>query len=91
MDDNISERIELFSLTLERTPDLDSRIILNPMDGAVTILDDDGKLIFMNAHIQKTHGIDSTGCHSNITIDHAPATMDDATHIHIPVNPQSQE
>ena len=57
VDDNISERIELFYLTLERTSDLDSRIILNPRDGAVTIVDDDGKLIFMNAHIQKKHGI----------------------------------
>ena len=45
VDDNISERIELFYLTLERTSDLDRRIILNPRDGAVTIVDDDGKLI----------------------------------------------
>ena len=54
VDDNISERKELFYLTLERTPDLDSRIILNPRDGAVEIGDDDGKL---NAHIQKSHEI----------------------------------
>ena len=50
VDDNISERRELFYLTLERTPDLDSRIILNPRHGEVKIDDDDGKL---NAHIQK--------------------------------------
>ena len=43
VDDNTSERIESFHLTLERTPDLDSRIILNPTDRAVTILDDDGE------------------------------------------------
>ena len=54
VDDNISERIELFSLTLESPPDLDSRIILNPRDGEVKIDDDDGKL---NAHIQKSHEI----------------------------------
>ena len=43
VDDNISERTESFYLTLERTSDLDSRIMLNPMDGEVTIIDDDGK------------------------------------------------
>ena len=43
VDDDISERMESFYLTLERTPDLDSRIILNPRDGEVTIFNDDGK------------------------------------------------
>ena len=43
VDDDVSERTESFYLTLERTNDLDSRIILNPSDGEVTILNDDGK------------------------------------------------
>ena len=43
VDDDISERTESFYLTLERTNDLDSRIILNPNDGEVTIFNDDGK------------------------------------------------
>ena len=43
VDDDISERMESFYLTLERTSDLDSRIILNPRDGEVTIFNDDGK------------------------------------------------
>ena len=43
MDDDISERVESFYLTLERTSDLDNRIILNRREGEVTINDDDGK------------------------------------------------
>ena len=43
VNDNISETIESFHLTLERTSDLDSRIILNPSNAEVTIIDDDGK------------------------------------------------
>ena len=43
VDDDTSESTESFYLTLERTSDLDSRIILNPKNGEVTIIDDDGK------------------------------------------------
>ena len=35
------EMAESFVVTLERTPELTNRIILNPVDGDVNILDDD--------------------------------------------------
>ena len=43
VDDVTLEMTELFSVTLERTPDLNSRITLNPVDGAIDILDNDGR------------------------------------------------
>ena len=38
----IVESTEFFPVTLERTPGLHSRITLNPINGAVEIIDDDG-------------------------------------------------
>ena len=43
VDDDISEMVESFYLTLEKPLNLDSRIILSPRIGEVTIYDDDGK------------------------------------------------
>ena len=43
VDDMMEELTESFSLTLERTPDLDSRITLDPVDGVVEITDNDGE------------------------------------------------
>ena len=45
VDDMVDEPdpIESFHYTLERTPGLDSRISLAPVDGVVEIIDDDGK------------------------------------------------
>ena len=40
--DVILENIESFDVTLERTSDLDSRITLNPVNGVVEIIDNDG-------------------------------------------------
>ena len=42
VDDTIVETTESFSLILERTSDLDSRIRLDPVDRDVKITDDDG-------------------------------------------------
>ena len=42
VDDMIVELTELFFVTLERTPGLDSRITLDPVDGEIEISDDDG-------------------------------------------------
>ena len=42
-DDLVDEEEEFFDFTLERTPGLDSRISLNPVDGRSFIVDDDGK------------------------------------------------
>ena len=42
VDDMIVELTESFFVTLERTPGLDSRITLDPVDGAIEITDDDG-------------------------------------------------
>ena len=43
VDDLVDEPLEYFNFTLERTPDLDTRISLNPVDGRITIIDNDGK------------------------------------------------
>ena len=43
MDDIILENGESFILTLERTPDLDSRITLDPVNGVVEITENDGR------------------------------------------------
>ena len=40
----IVESIETFCITLERTPDLDSRITLNPVTEEIEIIDNDCKL-----------------------------------------------
>ena len=47
VDDMIAELTESFFVTLERTPDLDSRIILDPVDGQITIIDS-GKYLISN-------------------------------------------
>ena len=43
VNDNELEEIESFEVTLERTPNLDSRIILAPVIATITIGDDDGR------------------------------------------------
>ena len=43
VDDMILEKPESFNVTLKRTPDLDSKIILDPVSGVVEITDNDGK------------------------------------------------
>ena len=40
--DGMLENTELFRLTLDRTPDLESTIELNPVDGEVEITDNEG-------------------------------------------------
>ena len=45
VDDLVDEPLEYFNFTLERTPDLDTRISLNPVDGRIAIIDNDGKYI----------------------------------------------
>ena len=42
VDDMIVEETESFFVTLERTPGLDSRITLDPVDGEIEITDNDG-------------------------------------------------
>ena len=41
VDDTILENDESFDVTLERTPDLNSRITLDPVNGVVEIADND--------------------------------------------------
>ena len=51
VDDMIVELTdESFFITLERTPGLDSRITLDPVDGEIEITDDDG--VYMFPHMQ---------------------------------------
>ena len=42
-DDLVDEQQELFTYTLTRTPSLDHRIELDPIDGIVEIIDSDGE------------------------------------------------
>ena len=49
VDDMIVELTESFFVTLERTPDLDSRITLDPVDGGIEITDNDG-VYYYHAH-----------------------------------------
>ena len=42
VDDNVLEIGESFTVTLERTPSLDNRITLNPVNGRIEITDNDG-------------------------------------------------
>ena len=42
MDDKTLELTETFIVTLDRTPALENRITLNPVDGDIEILDNDG-------------------------------------------------
>ena len=42
VDDLVNEPPELFVYTLERTPGLDTRISLDPIDGRMSITDNDG-------------------------------------------------
>ena len=43
VDDEVLENIESFTVTLERTPGLSSRIELDPVDGIIRIIDNDGR------------------------------------------------
>ena len=43
VDDLVDEEDEIFTYHLRRTPNLDPRIDLEPIDGTVEIIDDDGK------------------------------------------------
>ena len=40
VDDDVLENVESFDITLERTPGLDVRIALDPVDGIISIIDD---------------------------------------------------
>ena len=55
VDDAILEDDESFDVTLERTPDLDSRITLDPVDAVVEIIDDDGRY-YENIHMRVHKG-----------------------------------
>ena len=48
MDDLVDEPLEYFDFTLERTPGLDTRISLNPVDGRIAIIDNDGNYLICN-------------------------------------------
>ena len=53
---------ESFFVTLERTPGLDSRITLDPVDGEIEITDDDGVYIIMHTIFRDVHGLLHSGC-----------------------------
>ena len=43
--DTDDERDEMFGITLERTPGLNDKITLDPVDGDITIVDNDGMIL----------------------------------------------
>ena len=43
INDTVDEPDEMFAVTLERTPGLNDRITLDPVDGVVIIIDDEGR------------------------------------------------
>ena len=45
IDDEMLENTESFNFTLERTTGLSDRITLDPVDGVVEIIDDDGMFV----------------------------------------------
>ena len=45
VNDLVDEPLEYLNFTLEGTPDLDTRISLNPVDGRIAIIDNDGKYV----------------------------------------------
>ena len=51
VDDMIDEPEENFHVSLERTPDLDSRITLEPVEGEILIIDNDGMHSNTNASL----------------------------------------
>ena len=55
VDDEVLEKVESFDVTLEKTPGLDTRITLNPVDGVVEIIDEDG--LFFNFLEKELHTI----------------------------------
>ena len=53
VDDDVLEMTESFTVTLERTPGLNDRIKLNPVDGVIEIPDNDGEGVYINIHREK--------------------------------------
>ena len=47
----VQELTESFFVTLERTPGLNSRIALDPVDGEIEITDDDGVYMFSRMQV----------------------------------------
>ena len=47
VDDNITELTERFSVKLNRTDGLDERIILDPVEAEVEIIDNDGEWMYI--------------------------------------------
>ena len=46
VDDVVQENVESFNISMKRTPDLDSRIVLHPANGVVKITDNDGRYTY---------------------------------------------
>ena len=49
VDDDVLENVESFYVTLERTPGLDVRIALDPVDGIISIIDNGEGYIFVRS------------------------------------------
>ena len=52
--DGVLEQLESFFVNLARTPELDCRITLDPVDGDIEILDFNGKFVYSFVHYLNT-------------------------------------
>ena len=73
VDDETLEMTESFIVTLDRTPALDTRITLNPVDGDIVILENEGRKYELDVQTTSIHAktcpllIINAESHSNCT------------------------
>ena len=72
VDDETLEMTESFIVTLDRTPALDTRITLNPVDGDIVILENEGRKYELDVQITSIHAkmcsmLINAESHSNCT------------------------
>ena len=54
VEDVVLEKIELFNVTLERTPGLDRKIELTPVNGGIEIIDSNGMCVLQCCYSVQT-------------------------------------
>ena len=54
VNDKVLEGVESLDVTLERTPGLDNKITVTPVDGEIVITDDDGMKTFLHESLHQS-------------------------------------
>ena len=72
VDDLVDEPEEFFCVILTRTNGLDSRITLNPVDGRIMIIDNDGKSYLHSTIIMTKNCLTSVFSAVDITVGYEP-------------------